>query len=469
MYSVNIEVVGTCNLRCPSCPVGNAEGGRRSGSVGGTMPLERLREALDWVGGAVTDDPSKVKICLFSWGEPLIHPDLPGLIAEVKRRGFQAAVSSNLNFVRDLDAVVRAGVDEFTISLSGFTQAAYAVSHAGGDIETVKRHMRELSDAIDRNSAATRVMVHYITYRHNAGAGEFSAMAEYCEQLRFEFTSSLAFFMPVEKLIAMSEGRRFASDQPILDRLIVPIAEQLRMSAPAAPATSCPLIEDRFDIDVDGAVRLCCASFDRRYAVAPSFAEVSFDEAMRRRRSSDLCGDCSARGLERIFTRVDYAAWCDYANEVFRELQSPVRCVGTTLICHDHPTESMLLGVANEQAAAGQYAAASSAFAELRARLAAKYGADGSSIEGVLAYVKRGGRRFGRDVGTDPLRTFFLEGFIALFHDGDAARGRRIFAMLREMATTLLDAGAHAETARTVLPMIADCEANAPSLAMASG
>ena len=464
---MNIEVVGTCNLRCPSCPVGNAEGGSRTGSIGGTMPLERLSAALEWIGSAVADEPSRVKICLFSWGEPLIHPDLPRLIAEVKRRGFLVALSSNLNFVRDLEAVVCAGVDEFTVSVSGFTQAAYTVSHTGGDVEIVKRHMRELAEAIDRSNAATRVMVHYITYRHNAGAGEFSAMAEFSERLRFEFTPSLAFFIPVEKMIAMAEGRSFPSDRAILDQLVVPIEEQLRISAPAVPAATCPLIEDRFDIDVDGAVRLCCASFDRRYAVAPSFAGIAFDEAMRRRRASDLCGDCSARGLERIFTRADYVAWCTYADAVFRKLQSPVRCVGTTLICDDRPTESMLPGVANEQTAAGQCAAANCSFAALRERLAAKYGAAGRTVEGVADYVRGGGRRFGRDVPCDPLRVFFLEGFLSLFHDGDAERGKRIIESVREMATMLLDAGVHAETARSILPMIAECQARTQEVAAA--
>jgi MoaA/NifB/PqqE/SkfB family radical SAM enzyme len=467
MYSVNIEVVGTCNLRCPSCPVGNAEGGRRSGSIGGTMPLERLREALDWIGRSVADDPARIKICLFSWGEPLIHPDLPALIAEVKRRGFLVALSSNLNFVRDLDAVVRAGVDEFTVSVSGFTQAAYAVSHTGGDIEVVKRNMRELSDAIDRSNAATRVMVHYITYRHNAGAEEFSAMADLSERLGFEYTPSLAFFIPVEKLIGMAAGRSYPGDKPILDQLVVPIAEQLRISAPAVPAATCPLIEDRFDIDVDGAVRLCCASFDRRYTVAPSFAGIGFDESLRRRRASDLCGDCSARGLERIFTRVDYAAWCEYADAVFQELQSPVRCVGTTLICRDRPTESMLLGQANERLTAGEHAAAKRSFAELGERLAAKYGTAGRTAEGVLAYLRGGGRRFGRDVPFDPLRIFFLEGYLGLFHGGDAVRARQILEMAREMAASLTDAGVYGETARAFLPMIAECLAGTREAAAA--
>ncbi|WP_448207962.1 radical SAM protein [Azospirillum sp. sgz302134] len=456
MYAVQIEVVGTCNLRCPSCPVGNAEGGRRSGSIGGTMPLDRFRQALDWAAAGLNRAPSEVSVCLYSWGEPFIHPDLPALIAEVKRRGYGAAISSNLNHVRDLEAVLRAGVDEITVSLSGFTQDAYGQSHVGGDIETVKRHMMELSQAIERVGTATRVMVHYITYRHNLGTGEFAAMAAFCEELRFDFEPSLAFFAPVEKLVDMAAGQSFPKDQPILDRLVIPVDEQFRISAPAAPATACTLIEDRVDIDVDGALKLCCSSYDRRFNVAPGFADIGFDEATRRRRDSALCRDCAAHGIDRIFTRTDYAAWREHAGRIFQELGAPVRFVGNLLVCDDSPTETMLLAVVNDHLNAGRYAEAKDAFAALRERLVAKYGEAGGRCDGVMDRLERGSRRFGRDVPSDPLRVFFAEGLIASLHDRDPAQARPIFLTLREMAAMLAGDGVYSRTARVMAPLIAD-------------
>ena len=456
MYVVQIEVVGTCNLRCPSCAVGNADNGRQAGSIGGTMPLDRLRQTLDWVDGWMDRDRSEVMVCLYSWGEPFIHTALPALIAEVKRRGYVAGISSNLNHVRNLDEVLQAGVDEIVVSLSGFTQAAYGQSHTGGDVETVKRHMAQLSEAIDRTGSAARVLVHYITYRHNVGADEFSAMAAFCEDLRFEFEPSLAFFAPVEKLVEMADGRDFPKDRPILDRLVVPVEEQLRISAPAAGGTSCPLIEDRIDIDVDGALKLCCSSYDRRFNVAPSFEGLAVDEVNRRRRDSALCGACSAHGIDRIFTRADYAAWCAQANPVLEMLNAPVRCVGPHLIAQDHPTEAMLLALVNDALNAGRYAEAKTRFAELRGRLAVKYGETGGSVEGVDRYVRGGGRRLGRDVPIDPLRVFFAEALVTHLHDGDSARARVIFETLRGMAEALAEAGIYGRTARAMQPLIAN-------------
>lgn len=474
MYTVQIEVVGTCNLRCPSCAVGNAEGGRRSGSVGGTMPLDRFHAALDWVDANLDRDPAEVMVCLYSWGEPFIHPQLPALIAEVKRRGYVAGISSNLNYMRNLDAVVGAGVDEIVVSLSGFTQEAYGKSHVGGDIETVKRHMAELSAALDRHGSAARVLVHYITYRHNLGAGEFAAMAAYCEELRFAFEPSLAFFAPVEKLVEMAGGREFPKDQPILDQLVVPVAEQFRIAGSATPSTACSLIEDRVDIDVDGALKLCCSSFDRRYNVAAGFEGLTLAEVRDRRRASPLCTDCYAHGIDRIFTRGDYAAWGEAAARVFRELDAPVRFVGMQLVADDHPTEGMLLAIVNDHLNAQRYAEAKAAFAALRDRLSAKYGAKygagGVTVEAVAERVAAGTRRFGRDVPQDPLRVFFAEGLLALLHDHDADHGRALFTALRDLAGQLADRGVYGRTARTMRPLIANglAAAGEPATAVAA-
>ncbi|AWJ89533.1 radical SAM protein [Azospirillum baldaniorum] len=455
MYAVQIEVVGTCNLRCPSCAVGNAEGGRRSGSIGGTMPLNRLRQTLDWVDGWIERDPAEVMVCLYSWGEPFIHTALPDLIAEVKRRGYVAGISSNLNHVRNLDAVLQAGVDEIVVSLSGFSQPIYEEGHAGGDIETVKRNMAALSEAIDRTGSAARVLVHYITYRHNAGADEFSAMAAYCEELRFEFVPSLAFFAPVEKLVEMASGRVFPNDAPILSRLVVPVEEQLRIAAAAPAGGSCSLIEERIDIDVDGALKLCCSSYDRQFNVAPAFDGLAVEEVNQHRRESALCESCGSRGIDRIFTRADYAEWCARANPVFEALEVPVRCVGPHLIAHDRPTESMLLALVNDALIGGRLAEAKASFSELERRLESKYGPRGTSIESVADYVRGGGRKFGREIPIDPLGLFCAAGLVAHMHDGDTPRARVIFETLRDMADRLVGAGIYGRTARAMQPQIA--------------
>jgi MoaA/NifB/PqqE/SkfB family radical SAM enzyme len=193
---VNVEVVGTCNLRCPSCAVGNYGAARKAGSIGGTMDPERFGAIIDRLAADFVGREADVFIALYSWGEPLLHPRIGDLIARARAAGFRVGLSSNLNFARYLDDSVQAGPDEFVVSLSGFEQAQYGISHSGGDIERVKANMRHLADLVALHGHRTEVFVHYHCYRHNTHE-DVVAMAQLCESLRFVFLPGIAYYMLV--------------------------------------------------------------------------------------------------------------------------------------------------------------------------------------------------------------------------------------------------------------------------------
>src|SRR5690242_4066822 len=78
-----IDIVGTCNLRCPSCPVGNVV----SDTPKGFMPLDQLRQILAKI--AADQGPGKrLFIDLYNWGEPTLHPDLAACVRLVHEFGF---------------------------------------------------------------------------------------------------------------------------------------------------------------------------------------------------------------------------------------------------------------------------------------------------------------------------------------------------------------------------------------------
>src|SRR5262245_21750268 len=94
----NIDVIGSCNLRCPSCPQGNLRDIRLPK---GQMEPDLLRRIL---GKAVQE--CRIKgVGLFNWTEPLLHPRLPELIGIIHEQGLRCFLSSNLNALRNLDAV----------------------------------------------------------------------------------------------------------------------------------------------------------------------------------------------------------------------------------------------------------------------------------------------------------------------------------------------------------------------------
>ena len=73
-YQYNVDVVGSCNLRCPACPVGNAWGGTRPK---GHMKVAYFEEVVKKIA---RETPSRTTtVALYDWGEPTIHPHLPDL------------------------------------------------------------------------------------------------------------------------------------------------------------------------------------------------------------------------------------------------------------------------------------------------------------------------------------------------------------------------------------------------------
>ena len=181
--SFSIDVVSVCNLECPTCPVANWPKESWTGATGimdAALLHQLIRKALSecLVGN----------IDLFAYTEPLLHPRLPELIAIVKSYGLRCKLSTNLNVMRDADAVLRAEPDEIRISVSGFHQDTYGVTHAGGDIEVVKRHMRTLAEARQRLGSRTDVRVFFHKYRTNLD--DLPLMKEFAASLGLDLTSA---------------------------------------------------------------------------------------------------------------------------------------------------------------------------------------------------------------------------------------------------------------------------------------
>src|SRR5262249_51556421 len=80
-FSFYIDIFGYCNLRCPSCPVGNWED---DASVfhHGAMSRALLETILDKAMAECT----VAGVALFNWTEPLLHAAVHELIGVVRAR-----------------------------------------------------------------------------------------------------------------------------------------------------------------------------------------------------------------------------------------------------------------------------------------------------------------------------------------------------------------------------------------------
>ena len=87
-YIFYIDVFSYCNLRCPTCIVGN-----KYGDIGawpkGLMAPELLGRILD----KAQSECEIQSVGLYNWTEPLLHPNLAELVRKVKSRNLSCALS----------------------------------------------------------------------------------------------------------------------------------------------------------------------------------------------------------------------------------------------------------------------------------------------------------------------------------------------------------------------------------------
>jgi organic radical activating enzyme len=296
-FYIEVLGMGQCNLRCPSCPTGNF---REVNNPMGAMKPELLEQIM---AKAITECVV-TGVGLFNWAEPLLHPHIGELVRIVQRHGVPCFLSSNLNDIRNLEVALEANPAELRVSVSGFTQEVYGLTHRGGCIETVKENMNQLARILKKTKATTRIEVLYHRYKGNLD--DEILMKAYATKLGFTFSAAWALFMPLEKSLAYVENdpslaTLTTEDYATLDKLALPLREALAAVAPYRNSP-CTLQQDQITLDFRGNTMLCCAIYDAdKYAVG-AFLKTRLADIQARKESHPMCTRCMKNGIYMYLT-----------------------------------------------------------------------------------------------------------------------------------------------------------------------
>ncbi len=294
-----IDVVGTCNLRCPSCPVGNYA----QAPAKGLMSVDKYQEVLDKI---TREHPrEKIFIDLYNWGEPGLHKHLGEIIRRTKGRGYGVGISTNLNVFPDMKDVVAAAPSYIRISLSGYFNETYQQTHRRGDINVVKANMHMVRHWIDRLSSDTIVQVGFHIYRGNFPE-DFRKMRALCDDLGFIFAPTVAAIMPVEKAVQAVDFGTVPGDETILANLVVSTRDRVALLSSARERyPDCQYRQKRTTINFDGTVPLCCATYEQTQIIADDFLSTSREEIQARKYKHPFCVKCQKRSLDMVYTGVE--------------------------------------------------------------------------------------------------------------------------------------------------------------------
>jgi hypothetical protein len=297
MSQYNIDIVGTCNLKCPSCARREKYTELRGApAYKGLMDYDLFLKILDKI--EENSPNQKHRIPLFVWGEPLMHNRIGDMITAIRNRGWAPVISTNGNATKHLESAIKARPALFSVSLSGFEKATYNATHYKGDVETVIATIFLAWNLIQRHSPDTNFLIHYHVYKDNGGEN-LATLQRILLALKCDYCLSVAQVLAVDDVLDVlaGSGNLSAEKTNVLSKFIFSPQDWQKMAIEVDDG-KCPQIEeDRVVINADGSVGLCCATFGDQYKLFPSYLDTTDKEIFASRRANSVCGKCMAAGM----------------------------------------------------------------------------------------------------------------------------------------------------------------------------
>tara|TARA_B100000315_G_C14585077_1_gene592567 strand:+ start:1704 stop:2975 length:1272 start_codon:yes stop_codon:yes gene_type:complete len=298
-----IDIVGACNLKCPSC----ARSMREINNPKGLMPLEDFKKITE---KCIKEVGLVSHISLYNWGEPLLHPELDSFIDYAHQKGIATAVSTNLSIAKDnqLEKLVKSSPDYLKISLSGYYPDTYNQTHTGGDVNLVKSNLYRLKYYIEKHNASFLVDVNYHLYKNNIDQ-DLTKMGNLCKELGFIFSNCYANFTPVERIIQYCQGKLDKRTQEFFDLLLIDLDKGLQITKPFHHLP-CRFFLNQVNINWDRSVALCCVSYDRKTSiVCDDFLKEPLADIEKNKENRDICKTCSGYGIHQYLLGVNQKEW----------------------------------------------------------------------------------------------------------------------------------------------------------------
>lgn len=183
---VKIDISPVCNLRCTVCVHADPNGmpmiEQQEFLPSHRMTVEQFRRIIDELRGKTAT------VSLYTWGDPLTHPDLDEMCRIAHDAGLQVHISTNFSFkLRDerIRSLVESGLTHLTVCVDGLSQEKYEKTRVGGRIDWVLDNLRrtmETRRALGRE--LPKVEVQYIKFQHNLD--EVEAARKLTEELGIE-------------------------------------------------------------------------------------------------------------------------------------------------------------------------------------------------------------------------------------------------------------------------------------------
>jgi MoaA/NifB/PqqE/SkfB family radical SAM enzyme len=304
---VVFEVSGICNARCPFCSTGS-----------GTLPkgtfinVDLFKKAIDKLVKEQLIDKDGY-ICLYSWGEPFLHKDLPELIAHLSDYNIAYTISTNGSVYKEFKPNMVDNLKKIGFSMPGFSQDSYDRIH-GFNFEQIKTNISRYVDTLRELNYRGEIVIYYHIYQFNLD--EISYAKTFAKNLNIEFSPDYAYLADYELFKKYLEGTLSYDELNFISKNLF-CHSLIKKTNERPPDYICPQ-KNILVLDERANILTCCflSKIHPEYSHGNLFDNNLF-EVLEKKNKADECEFCSKKGIDYCIHTVEIPSFC---NEEIPEL-----------------------------------------------------------------------------------------------------------------------------------------------------
>jgi pyruvate-formate lyase-activating enzyme len=251
---MNLEPSGICNMHCSGCPRGR---GRIKRS--GLLAYETFQQALEPLADSLCN------IFISGFGEPLINPHLPRMIALARGYGIATVMNTNGTYLRQqADGLLDAQLTLINVALDGAVSESYHEYHPGAPFSRTVEGVEYLRQRRDQRGLRSPIIEGQFILREYA-LGEIDRLKRWAEAIGVE---RVKFKRPYLTLPDEEDRPAVESVSDYLKQLGLDhvISTEITTWTPA----DCALPWDNLLLACTGQVGICCYDPHLHLALADS-------------------------------------------------------------------------------------------------------------------------------------------------------------------------------------------------------
>lgn len=272
---INVDLINSCCLACPSCAVGSIGTKRK-----GVMSIDLFRRILD-----KAESEMKIRlVMLYVYSDPSMHKDLHLFVQECTDRGIKTWISTMLQVTNcDFEKVIEARPTEFRISFPGWEQMSYYQSKHADPLRFARKIEEVCALPRYKETTWTLFFHHYKDNGHEIEGAKYLA-----DRHSLKFVAIPSIFMPLEKVV---EGNYTEKDLELISRLWeTPEEAMARMKR----SKDC-ILWKQLTLDANGDVYLCQLVYEERFKIA-HYLNTPWKAIRQMMKANDFCSKCLKKG-----------------------------------------------------------------------------------------------------------------------------------------------------------------------------